>query len=120
MSAAVRWPPIVLASSLLLVGVVAADVDGPARVALSLWFLGVCTGMAFVPLLPVESPAARVALAVALSVAIDTFVVTVLLVTGAFSMTNGLLALVPICIAGCALQARRSSRGRLAGDLRLY
>ena len=110
MTARPIWPPVVLASGALLAGLLLADADGPLRVVATLWFMLVCTGMAFAPLLSPPSPATELALGVALSLAIDTAVVTVLLVLGELSPTSGFVALAAVSLLGCGLQAWRWTR----------
>ena len=75
-----RWPLlVVVASSIAMASVVLAGLEGPGRVVLTAWFLVVCTGMAFVPLLAVGPAVPRLVLAVAIGLAIDTVVATAML-----------------------------------------
>jgi hypothetical protein len=105
-----RWPVVVVFSSAALSALVLLDAGGPLRLVLALWFLLICTGMSFVPLFPIPAPATRLVAAVAASLAIDTIVVTTIVRTGGLSATSGLRVLVVVCLAGCALQLRRSMR----------
>ena len=112
MTSTIRWPLAILVSILALAALVAVDAEGAPRIVATAWFLLVCPGMSYVPLLSIESAVARLAVGVALSLAIDAVASTALLATGAFSMTAGLLVLAAACIIGCALQARRWMRLR--------
>ena len=106
------WAVVVLLSTGLVCGLSVADVDGPVRLAAALWFLLVCPGMAFAPLLPAVAPPARLGLGIALSLALDTAVATAMLAAGSFSAPAGLLALGVACVAGAGLQIRRALRTR--------
>lgn len=119
MSASLRWPSVIAISAVALGALVLADADSPVRLALALWFLLLCPGMALAPLLPVRSASAQLALGIALSLAIDTAVTTAMLVTGSFSLATGLLALYAVCLAGCGLQARRWAGARGPTEVRL-
>jgi hypothetical protein len=112
MTSTIRWPLAIIGSILVLAGLVAGDAEGAPRIVATAWFLLVCTGMSYVPLLAIESAVARLAVGIALSLAIDAVAITALLAAGAFSMTAGLLVLATACIFGCALQARRWMRLR--------
>jgi hypothetical protein len=113
MSSRFRWPLVILISSLATAFLLLADVHSPVRVVAALWFLLVCTGMAFVPLLGVRPLGFELGLGVALSIVLDTLVTTTLLVAGGLSANSGLLALVGLCMVGCALQVGvRPSRRR--------
>jgi hypothetical protein len=110
MSRALRWPVAIVLSIALLDGLVVTGVHSPVRLLLTLWFLLVCTGMSFVPLLAIREPAIELASGVGASVALDTVVTTAILVIGGLSATSGLLALDGLCLAGCVLQVTRSRR----------
>ena len=99
-----RWPIAILISGLVMSTLVLANVDSPVRVLVTLWFLLVCTGMAFVPLLSIPSLSTELALGVAVSIALDTLVATAIVLVGGLSATSGLLVLEAICLVGCALQ----------------
>jgi hypothetical protein len=104
MSSRFRWPLVILVSSLAMALLLLADVHSPVRLVAALWFLLVCTGMAFVPLLGVRPLGFELGLGVVLSIVLDTLVTTTLLLAGGLSANSGLLALVGLCMVGCALQ----------------
>jgi hypothetical protein len=99
-----RWPLVIFLSGALLATLVAADVQSPVRVVLTLWFLLVCTGMAFVPLLSIERPLTELGLGVIASIAVDSVVTTAILLAGDLSAVTGLVALQALCLLGCAAQ----------------
>jgi hypothetical protein len=108
-----RWPLVIAGSALVLVILTVLGVSGPVRVAVALWFLLVCTGMAFLPLVGIERDTALVlALVLLFSVLIDTVVAIALTLAGVLSETSALLVLVGLAMIGCWLQLRaaRSSQ----------
>jgi hypothetical protein len=78
----------------------------PLTLALTLWFLLICPGMALVGILGVRDPWVRVTAAVALSIAIDVAVAGTLVYSGAWSPGIALLVLSFISLAGAVLQGR--------------
>lgn len=112
MSTRLRWPLAIVLSSVLLSALVLADVHGPMRLALTLWLLLVCTGMAYVPLLSISSLSLELALGVIASIALDTLVATAILLAGDLSATTGLVVLEAVCLGGCAAQAWTWARAR--------
>jgi hypothetical protein len=99
-----RWPLLIVASTIAVAAFLAADVHGAPRVLATLWFLFVCTGMAFVPLLGLRSLGRELALGFVLSLIVDMLVVVALLAAGGLSATNGLVTLAALCLIGCTLQ----------------
>lgn len=99
-----RWPAVIGASALTLDVLALASTNGPVRLLVTLWFLLVCTGMSFAPLLALPSLAIQLLVAVLLSLVLDTIAATVIVEIGGLSVTSGLIVLESICVAGCALQ----------------
>ncbi len=99
-----RWPSLIVASTIAVGALLAADIHSAVRVVVTLWFLFVCTGMAFVPLLGVRPPAYELALGFVLSIVVDTLVATALLAAGGLSATSGLITLAVLCLIGCGSQ----------------
>jgi hypothetical protein len=99
-----RWPLLIVASTIAVAAFLAADVHGALRVLATLWFLFVCTGMAFVPLLRLRSLGRELALAFVLSLIMDMLVVIALLAASALSAASGLVTLAVLCLIGCTLQ----------------
>ena len=104
------WPAIIAASAIGTVLANLAEANQPLRAALAFWFLLVCPGMAFVRLLGLTEPLSEWALAVALSLALDTAVGEALLFAGAWSAATCLAALAALSLAGAAFQVGRSVR----------
>ena len=107
---ALRWPIVIVFSSALLSALVAFEAGGPLRIVLALWFLLVCTGMAFVPLFDIPTLPLQLLAAVAASIVIDTIVATTIVRIGGLSATTGLRVLDVIVLVGCGLQLRRTVR----------
>ena len=57
MGSALAWPLTITISVALMGLLLLADVEGPFRVIVALWFFCVCPGMAFAPLLPLGAEA---------------------------------------------------------------
>ena len=114
MSALPRWPVVIAVSGLVMGALLLADVQSPARLLVTLWFLLVCTGMAFVPLLSIPSVTEELALGIVLSVALDAVVATTIVLAGGLSAASGLLVLEGICFVGAALQLWAWARPRRA------
>lgn len=100
------WPAAIGASAMALDLAVVAGQHGPLRLFLATWFLMVCTGMAFVPLLAIPAAASELLIGVAVSIALDAVVTTAIVEIGGLSLWSGLLALEVICLAGCVAQLR--------------
>lgn len=105
-----RWPLAIMVSGALLGGLAAAGGPSALRLILGLWFMLVCTGMAYVPLLSIKDPAVEIAVGVAASLALDTVVVATMASFGDLSASVGLLALAGLCLVGCGLQIERLER----------
>lgn len=118
MSPSPRWPALVLASMLAMGLLVLIGAHGAPRAGLALWFLLACPGLAIVPLLPPVPPVAQLALVAAVSLAIDTLVVTTMLVAGTFSPAVGVLAVTIACLAGSAAQLVTWSARRPVDEIR--
>lgn len=102
-----RWPLVIVASGLVLVILTILDVSGPVRAVAALWFLLVCTGMAFLPLAGIRlGTPLEFALVPVFSIVLDASIATVLTLVGVLSQTSALLALVGLSVVGCALQLR--------------
>ena len=120
MSPSLRWPAAIGGSILLLVTLVVAEVEGPARLIAAFWFLLVCTGMSFVPLMRLGPAPARLAVCLALSAAIDTAVTTALLAAGGYSVTASVALLGTVCGVGCGLQIREWARTHHRTEVRVH
>jgi hypothetical protein len=108
-----HWTGIALASAALAGAFEVADLHSPLRVAVMLWFVLVCPGMAVVRLLRLHDPADEIALAVALSVALATAVAGIGLYSGLWAPGATLSVLIFITVgAAVAPRALRGPGGR--------
>jgi len=98
------WPVIIVASALGTGLATFRDAAAAARPALSLWFLLICPGMAFVRLLRLNDAIAQLTLAVALSLALDTIVAVAMLYAGFWSPKGILGVVIALSLLGAALQ----------------
>jgi hypothetical protein len=105
MTANARWPLVIVASAVVVVVLTILDASGPLLAVPALWFLLVCTGMAFFPLLGIRlSRPLELALIAVTSIVIDTVVATALTLMGILTETGALIALVGVSLVGCGLQ----------------
>jgi hypothetical protein len=84
--------------------------DSPARVLGDFWFLLLCPGLAWVPLLGFADRTMQLALAVGLSIALDTLVATAMLYAGQWSPAGTLWLLIIPSLVGTGLQMARLRR----------
>jgi len=115
-----RWPPLIVASCGVQAAVVATDAGGPLALVATMWFLLTCAGMAYVPLLGPQRPGVGLALAIAVSLAADAAVATIMVLAGVFDPHGGLLALIGIDLIGCGLQIRRWPPGWSSVEIRVH
>jgi hypothetical protein len=73
-----RWPTVIAVSAVSLDLLALGNVHGGVRLLVTLWFLLVCTGMSFVPLLTLPSVAIELFVGVVMSLVLDTLAATVL------------------------------------------
>lgn len=106
----VGWPAIVVASAVAVAAASILQVGLQLRPVAAFWFLLVCPGMAFVPLLSIRDRLIQCGVAVALSIGLDGVVSEAMLYTGAWSYQRGLAVLIGICLIGTTLQVRRALR----------
>lgn len=98
------WPTIIVISAVGVGLVTFRDVESPVRGVIALWFLLICPGMAFTRLLRVSEVFTELALAVALSLAIDAIVAGTMIYAGAWSPEWILVGLISISMIGVAVQ----------------
>ena len=104
------WPAIVMASAVAVATASILQVGPQPRPVSAFWFLLVCPGMAFVPLLSIRDRLIQFGVAVALSIGLDGVVSEAMLYTGTWSYQRGLAVLIGICLIGTTLQVRRVLR----------
>jgi hypothetical protein len=98
------WPIIIIASAIGTGIAMFLNIRTPIRTAISFWFLLICPGMAYVRLLEIKEFFIELVLAIALSIALNTIVAEVLVLTNIWSPFRGLVVLIAICVAGSTLQ----------------
>jgi hypothetical protein len=107
-----RLSAIAVASSIAAGAVELSGGHSPVRVAVVLWFVLVCPGMAIVALLGLADAATQVALIPALSIAIATVVAATGLYSGLWASGATLAVLIAITLgAGTAGLRRPTSHG---------
>lgn len=109
------WPGVIAASSLAAALGVGGLLPAPLRALVTLWFLAVCPGMAWVRLLNVDNSLARWTLAVGLSLALVTLLAEGMALAGAWSPPGAVAALIVLSLAGAALQLRAAHALRPSG-----
>lgn len=112
MSGRLGWPAVIAASALSLDLLLVGSVQGPLRLLVTLWFVLVCTGMSFAPLLEAPTVAIQLLLAVVLSIILDTLAATAIVEVGGLSAPSWLIVLESLCLVGFGLQMRLSRRRR--------
>ena len=98
------WAVLAPLSALPAITSVEAGFGGPLQPLLVGWFLLVCPGMAFVPMLRVGSPLLELALGVAVSLGLGVVVGQVMVFTDTWSPLGGLLVLSVVTLVGAAVQ----------------
>lgn len=102
-----RWPLLLLVSSVAAVGVTALAAPPLIRLPVNGWFLLFCPGFALTRLMGLGDRVAVLVLSVALSLALDTLVAVALLYTGRWSPPAALLILALATSGGALVQFRR-------------
>ena len=81
-----------------------SDIGSPVRPLVAFWFLLICPGMAFVPLLRIKERLTEVTVAIALSIALDTIVAETMVLTKRWSPEWALFLLICMAVVGAVLQ----------------
>lgn len=118
----VGWPEasllVILLATVATTTLVAVDLPGPVRPAVTVFFALTCPGLSVIRLLRLEDPLAELVLGVATSIALAGLLGGVLLYSGMWSPLGGLAILVAITVAGLVgerLAARRRVPARRSG-----
>ena len=102
------WPLIITGSGIAAAGVtfspVLPSMSASVRLWVTLWFLLVCPGMAFVRLLRLSSASSEWTLAIALSLTLSTLVAELMLYTERWSPESTLAILMSLSLVGVLLQ----------------
>lgn len=96
------WPAIILLSAVAVV--LTSPLTDSIRLWIIFWFMMVCPGMAFIRLMGIQDRTTEFIIAVALSLAIDTAVAEVMVLTAKWSIQGGILALICLSLFGALLQ----------------
>lgn len=99
-----KWPLILIASGIAIGIIQMLDVEGPIRPLLAFWFLLICPGMAFVPLLKMKQALIELTTAIALSLTLNTIVAEIMIYTDTWSDDWAVAVLIAITIIGAVLQ----------------
>jgi hypothetical protein len=112
-------PLAIVGAACLVVLLAVVQVHSPLRVVLVLVFLLVAPGLAYVPLLGLRDPVLELVLAVGVSIAFETLLVTGQVYAGLWSPTGSLVLVAVLAACGAAAQllgptpavAREGERG---------
>lgn len=116
------WPAIIIVSAVAACLMAFVFPASPLRPALTLWFLLVCPGMAFVRLLEIAPSYVEWMLGIALSLALNTLLSALMMYAYAWSWELALLLLVMLSVGGAVLQVglavqrSQADPARLAGE----
>jgi hypothetical protein len=100
----IRWPAIIIVSSIAGGLAMAGDIGAPIRPLIAFWFLLICPGMAFIRLLHLQEWLTELTLAIALSLTVDTLVAEAMVLNHLWSPQGGLFGLICLSLAGAVLQ----------------
>ncbi|MDD5370309.1 MAG: hypothetical protein PHQ40_14595 [Anaerolineaceae bacterium] len=104
---ALGWPTVILASMVAVWGEMASGAHSPLRPFIAFWFLLVCPGMAYLPLLHLRDAAIEFVLGIALSIAICAVVSELLVLASSWNPEMALLIVSAFAAVGGAMQVRR-------------
>lgn len=98
------WPLTIVISSVSVVLLDVFNVDSPIRVAIAIWFMGICPGMAFIGLLKLKGILVNITFAIALSLALDMLVSEAIVYFKMWSPETGIISLAILSFAGIVMQ----------------
>ncbi len=110
------WPVVIVISALGIGLLAGFDSDSPVRPIVTMWFLLVCTGMAFVRLLDIKDYLIEFVLGVTLSITMTTIVSEMLVLSKTWEPTKGLFILIGISMVGVILQIFLLFRQHQSGE----
>lgn len=114
---ALKWSTIITLSAVAVEFAVNGDLTTPLRPLITLWFLIICPGMAFVQLLQIRDPLYETVLAVALSLVMSLGVAATTLYAGFWSPELILLILVGLSLVGVLCQLIRWLSARVEANI---
>lgn len=98
------WPIVIIASAVGAGLALLSNVGLPIRAGVTFMFLLICPGMAFVRLLHFEERVTEWVLAIALSLALNTFVAEAMVYAKIWSPEGGFFVLIGLSVIGALLQ----------------
>jgi hypothetical protein len=98
------WPTVILISAAAAGYVTFAQVESVVRPVVTLWFLLLCPGMAFVQLLRLGDRVAELSLALALSLALNMLLAGAMLYSGMWSPQASLLIIICVTTIGVVIR----------------
>jgi hypothetical protein len=104
------WTLTIIVSAVAAVLVVLVPSDGQLRIVFILWFLLICPGMMLVRFLHLGEPLLEWVVALALSIAADSFVAGLLLYSGRWSTSSAFVILLATTTGGVLLQELNAIR----------
>lgn len=104
------WTLVLIVSAVTAGSLYLLTDGGPMRVVFVLWFLLVCPGMMLVRFFRLGEPLLEWVLAIALSIAADTFVGGILLYSGRWSPSGAFAILLALTIGGALVQEMNAMR----------
>jgi len=113
-SHSIVWPLVIVASAGLAILAMLGGIGSPVRPVVAFWFLLLCPGMAFMWLFKLEDWYSELALALALSLALDVIVSETMVLARIWSPTWALAVLAVISTVG-AVSQMRAAFGRHRG-----
>ena len=112
-----KWSTVIAISAAAVEFAVNGDVTTPLRPLITLWFLIICPGMAFIQLLQIRDHLYEVVLAVALSLVMALGVAATILYAGFWSPELILLILVGLSLVGVLCQLIRWLSARVEANI---
>lgn len=98
-----NWPITIITWGTAAGLVTAANLESPIRLLIVFGFVLICPGMAFVRMFHIREGLNQATLAIALSLAIDTIVAEIMVMTQWWSPTTGLIVIVAMSIIAAVL-----------------
>ena len=101
------WPVVILLSVAVVAVGLAVDVDSPLRPLISVWFLTVCPGAAWVRLMGIDDGAVRWTIAIAASLSLELLIALGMVYTGWWSIGWGFGIVAAVTVAGAVMDLVR-------------
>lgn len=99
-----RWPAVIAVSAAVAAALYAFEAPPALRVAVIAWFMLVCVGMSFAPLIESRSEPTALIIGIGISLALEGTVVSGLLAADIYSTGTAAAVIGALCLGGCAAQ----------------